>query len=403
MTQKPYKKFLSQQRILIADDSSVSRISIARGLTELGATSSLISLAESFDVAQALMNSTINSTSHSKEFTIVITEYDLGSHNGIELIQLARSKSNQAITAIITKNQSEAASAIAAENDVDVFLRKPFSMEILKKTFSDLIEDRTGSLDQTNPDRALDRAIEALQRSQDNKRIYDRTGYRALVHLFDSLISQGNKSDAYLVLRRLVTTFPLNPTRLSMILRLAVETRQWGDIDTYYSLFLEVDSRSDELTRHMYAALVSSGKAALGDGNLEGAMNRFKWASLTSGKKPAVLREIALALTEAGHVKEADQFVAAYPQHERQSIEFLTLDYHVMSKSQPLHLILQRGRELLKAGHEHPTIYEILIKACKSAGHHSEAESLALDAGRRWPAADLIQSNSEVHSDLPSA
>lgn len=399
MTQKPYKKFLSQQRILIADDSSVSRISIARGLTELGATSSLISLAESFDVAQAL----INSMSGSKAFTIVISEYDLGPRSGIELVHLAKRNSDQAITAIITKNQSEAASAIAAENDIDVFLRKPFSMDLLKKTFADLIEDRSGSLDSANPERALDRAIEALQRSQENKRIYDRRGYRALVHLFDSLIGQGNKSDAYLVLRRLVATFPLNPARLSMILRLAVETRQWGDIDAYYSRFLEVDSRSDELTRHMYAALVSSGKAALGDGKLEVAMNRFKWASLTSGKKSAVLREIALALTVAGHVKEADQFVAAYPQHERQSLEFLTLDYHVMSKFQPLHLILQRGRELLKAGHEHPAIYEILIEACKNAGHHSEAESLALDAGRRWPAADLIQSNSESHSDLPSA
>ncbi len=69
MTPKPYKKFLSQQRILIADDSSVSRISVARGLTELGATSSLISLAESYDVAQAMINS--------RAFTIVITEFEL--------------------------------------------------------------------------------------------------------------------------------------------------------------------------------------------------------------------------------------------------------------------------------------------------------------------------------------
>lgn len=377
MTTKLYRKYFSEQRILIADDSSISRISIARGLTELGATSSIISLAESFDAAQGFISS--------QSFTIVITEFDLGSHNGIELINAVRRKTPGALTAMITKNQSEAAAAVAAENDIDLFIRKPFSMDVLQKTFSEVIADRTDTSGATGPDRALNQAIEALQRSKDYKRIYDRVGYRALIQLYDSLMREGNKSDAYLVLRRLVTTFPLHPERLSMILRLAIETRNWDDVDNYYSLFLGADAKSDELIRHVYAALVSSGKAALASGMIDAAMKRFKWASLASGKKSAVLREIALSLANAGRFEEADSFLAVYPQHERQFAEYLTLDYFIMSKSQPLHLVLQRGRELLKNGHEHPVIYEILINACKGAGHHAEAESLAMDAARRCP------------------
>jgi DNA-binding response OmpR family regulator len=369
-----YKEFFSKERVLIVDDSSVSRISIARGLSELGAISTALSIAESFEVAQSLIAS--------KSFTVLICELDLGSNSGLELIQALRKNSKLTFSAIITKNQSDAAYALAAENDVDIFLRKPFSMDSFKRAFESVIRSRLNLL---GDDQSIEFAIDVLQKTQNKKNIYDRLGYRALVNLYEALAREGKKADAYLVLRRLVTTYPINPDRLNVAMRLSIETRHFDDVDEYYRFFLDTDSKSDELIRHTYAALVSSGKASLREGNLSRTLERFKQASLTSGKRAHVLYEIVMALFEAGHYQEADSFLAAYPAHERQSLEFLTLDYLVMSKLQPLHLVLQRGRELLKSKKANSKTYEILIEACKKAGHLAEAESLSLDASRHQP------------------
>ncbi|MFL5815333.1 MAG: response regulator [Bdellovibrionia bacterium] len=373
---KRYKEFFSQQRILIADDSSVSRISIARGLTELGALSTTISIAESYEAAKSLIAS--------QEFTILMCELDIGSDSGLGLLQALKKKSTLKVSAIITKNQTDAAAALAAENDVDLFLRKPFSMEAFKQSFEALIRSR---LNLNDPEDAIGSAIERLQRARNKKRVYDKVGYRALVQMFETLLSEGQKSDAYVVLRRLIMTYPILPERLNMAMRLAVESRNFDDVDAYYQFFLEIDSKSEDLIRHTYAALVASGKASLREGNLAQAMKRFKQASLTSGKRAPVLNEAILALIEAGYPNEADSFLTAYPQHERQSAEFLAIDYLVMSKLQPLHLVLQRGRELIRNKEANALVYGILIEACKKAGHHAEAESLALDAGRYWPSA----------------
>jgi DNA-binding NarL/FixJ family response regulator len=368
---KPYKDFFAQQRILIVDESSVSRVSIARGLCELGALNPTISLAESFEAAQALIAS--------RTFTILITEFELGSRCGIDLLKSLKHGSELALTAVITRSQGEAAAALAAENDVDIFLPKPFSMDTLTRAFESAIEEKRGTV---SSELLLNRALTMLQKSNDRKRVYDRIAYRALTRIFDALMAEGKKTDAYLVLRRLVTTCPLNPERLKTALRLAVETRNFGDVNAYYEKFLEIDSKGEELVRYMYAAQVSSGKAFLKEGDLARAMEQFRRAALTSGKHAPVLREIVLALLEEGYHSEADAFISAFPQHERQNIGFLTLDYLVMSKSQPLHRVLQRGRELIQDGYQHPMIYGVLIQACKDAGHVSEAESLALDAGR---------------------
>jgi tetratricopeptide (TPR) repeat protein len=256
------------------------------------------------------------------------------------------------------------------------------------------IEARTQNhpmdLSVSDPNSELARALEKSQNAFAKKRTYDRIGYRALVQLHESLMSEGKKTDAYLVLRRLIKTQPIHPQRLSSVLRLAIETGNFNDIESYYEHFLNADTKSDELIRHMYAAQVMSAKAFLREGSLDRSMELFKKAVLTSGRRASVLREAALALARQGHYREADFFISAFPEQERQTTEFRTLDYFVMSKSQPLHLVLQRGRELLRDGIQDPLIYELLIEACKRAGHHDEAESLALDAQRLWPDARTL-------------
>jgi CheY-like chemotaxis protein len=381
---KPFKSFFAQQWILIADESSTSRISLARALTELGATASRISLADSFEAAQALIQS--------RGFTIVICEYDFGSRHGFELLKAVKRNSLIVLSGMVTVNPSDTIAAMAAENDIDVFLRKPFTMNGLLKVFTQAITERLNlDHDQEVP---IENALEAFQHAKNRKKIYDRVGYRSLVQFYEALIGEGRKAEAYPVIRRLIMTHPVHPDRLSTALRLAIETRNFEDVNLFYSLFLEMSPKGDEVIRHMYAAQTSAGKTLLEAGRVEEAIEQFKRALMTSEKRLSILQEIVLSCVAEGQLEHADAFLSQFPLSQRDSIEFVTLDYFVISKMQPVHRVLQRGRELIKKGHRNSEIYKILIQACKAAGHVSEAESLLLDAGRLWP--DQVKSIGSV-------
>jgi DNA-binding NarL/FixJ family response regulator len=371
MTQ--FKGFFAHQRILIVDDHSATRVAVARCFSDFGVNAAQMSLAVSLHAARELIAK--------NRFTIVVCEYEVEFQSGIDLI---RSVPDLALSVIVSRNQADQAMAEAAENDVDVFLRKPFSAQDFKNAIANAILTRKNP--ESKPDfHDLHEAIETIRYTTQAKQVYDRAGYRFLSGLCDALLGEGKKDEAYTALRRLVKNYPVNSERLSQALRLSVETRRFEDVQDYYSLFLKIDQKDEELIRHAFAALVMAGKACVGAGDIARAMDCFRKAVLTSGKRPPVIKEVVQSLLERNYVNEADEMLRAYPQHERESIEFLALDYLVLSRSSPLHQVLQRGHELVREGNADPMIYEILIQACQRAGHAAEAEALVLTAARLWP------------------
>ncbi|MGE0615875.1 MAG: tetratricopeptide repeat protein [Bacteriovoracia bacterium] len=411
-------EYLAKQKILVADPLSVSRVGIAKALVGMGAQTKLITTVDSFEWAMT--------TIKKDRPTVVVSDYNMGTRCGLELFETEVSEfvsQPDRLTVIVTKNTSQAAVAKAAEGDVDVYVTKPYSLDSFQKLMIEAVKHKVhptpyvkaitegrAYLASSDFERAasvferaiqydekpalacyylghaheLNRALEQAQASYNRGLTYNRIHYKCLLGLHDALMKQNKFPEAYNVLKRIIRDFPINPSRFNTALKLAVRTADFADMEDFYDLYVQMDDKSEELVKHICAALIVAGKVSLQQGKTDRAFSLFRRAGVTAAGKTAYLKQIISILCEYGHGDEADKFLSRFPKDVRETVEFLAIDYLVISKVKTIGQIIEHGRKLLKGGHHDPLIYRILAEASTQAGHGETAEMLRAEARRRW-------------------
>jgi CheY-like chemotaxis protein len=425
--QKAISDYFSKHKILIADSNASSRTGIAKALGELGARTHNMILVDSYVWAEQVIE-------QSKP-TMLITDFNLGPVGAFELFthpKYSTMPMQDRLSVVVTNNTSQAAVASAAEGDVDLYIAKPYNLQnfwaALKSAaaaklqptdYLKTIEDGKKYLATSDLPRAIEfferatlldgqpslayfyhghtkaltNAIEDAQTSYMKGLEYNKNHYKCLIGLYEALMTQQRREDAYLVLRQVTRHFPLNPKRFISVLRLAITTGHYEDIEQYYRIFLELDEKSDDLVKYTCAALITSGKSFLKKGDPDRAKSLFQMAGISSGGKIQFLSEIITTLVGANFADEGDKYLKRFPQHTRETIEYFSMDYLVMSKTMPLQVTLDQGRKLVQEGRFHPLIDKILIATFLKAGMKENAIFLAQDACRRWPdqARDILE------------
>lgn len=413
-SQSDVERFLGKQRILIADANRSSRVGIARALVDMGATTSQIILADSYEWAEKTMQQA--------RPRIVVLDYEIESRCGLDLLQ--DEQPDDRLTIMVTHNNSQAAVASAAEGEVDVFISKPYNLDTFRRSISLAIEAKlhpsdyikainegrrylaSSDLERANQsfekairldhqpalayfyhgrvqqlNSALDRALASYLKGLE----YNQSHYKCLIGLYEALAAQNKPQEAYTVLRRIVRGFPLNPRRFAPLIKLAIQNRRYDDIEEYYDSFLQIEFRNDDIVKHACAGLIVAGKHFLREKQRDHALRLFQKAGISAAGRSAFLKEIVLALATDGLGNELSFYLSRFPQEEQKTTEFQALDFLAVSMVEPLHVTIGRGRTLLKEGHMHPTIYRILIQASLRAGFKDGAEMLALQASQHWP------------------
>ncbi|MBI3543681.1 MAG: hypothetical protein HY075_10455 [Deltaproteobacteria bacterium] len=335
-----FAKYLATRKILIADPSSTARSGLFNVFRELGAKPNLTVLVNSFSQAETAIAS--------DKPHIVVAEYELGKRCGLELLQKQREsrpdESKECLFVIVTGNTSQTAVARSAEEDIDAYILKPLTPELVRRTIMkaalEKIRPRAyvvhidegkrlmadGDLDgaeakfteaiplDPSPSlamaylgqvkvirQALDVARDKFQQGLD----YNRIHYKCLVGLYDVLMKEQEHVAAYDVVRKLSQYFPANPKRLAEVLRLAIVIGKYEDIEKYYSVFTNLDDRDETLIKYVCAALVVCGKYYLSTklGHTR-ALELFRKAAVTASGRLNILKEIILALLEYRLVRE---------------------------------------------------------------------------------------------------
>ena len=416
---KFFSDYLSDKRILIADPSSVSRSALAKILTTMGAKIGHISLAMNFRTAEEEIKKNAPK--------VLICDYDLGKNCGLDLLQkqrLQNSDAKDSLFILVTGNTSQTAVARAAEEDVDTYIIKPFTPEtlrnsILKAALAKLqpseylktIERGKLELSQAKVDDAIKtfefaksldpapalacsylgqahlmkKVMNSAEGSYQRGLEFNKIHYKCLVGLYETLMAGNRPRDAYEVIKKISHYFPANPQRLTAVLRLAIVTQSYEDVERYYRIFTGLDNRNEEIIKYICAALVVCGKYYLGQKHGTRAMELFQKAATAASSRTHILREIILGLLESNYVQQAEDFLKKFPPETQNSVDYHAMNYLLTNRVLLPSLIIERGRELLGKGIYDPMIYKILIQRSIEMGLTPSAEDLIRDGIARWP------------------
>ena len=414
-----FKKYLEGVKIVIADASSGSRVRLSSALCELGAKRNQIELVASVEEAK------LSITERKAKF--VLCEYQIGNKFGLDLLQdqrAANPESEDCLFILVTGNNSQSAVARAAEEDCDGIILKPYTVNTLKQSLMTALimkvrptpylkkvklgKDKivAGLADEAieilkeavemdgKPSLALfylgqaerlKLAIENAKKDFKKGLNINKIHYKCLMGLYEVMVKEGKSEEAYEVVKRMAQYFPANPKRLATVLKLAIVTKNYEDVESYYQIFTQIDERTDELVNYICSALVVTGKYYLRRKTLSRAYELFDKAAISCAGRTKFLRFIIEILTEFKMVGEAPKFMSRFPAASQKSEDYLTCGYILLMATKNYAQVVQRGRELIREGFKSPTIYMILVEGSFKAGLKDAANDLVQDAGRLHP------------------
>lgn len=405
-----FQKFIVNKKILIADESASSRSGIFTAFSKLGVKPFQISLASTLADAEVEVIQ--------RKPDIVIAEYNFGKHCGLDLLQRQREKNpdvKKTIFILLTSNSSQTAVARAAEEDVDAFILKPFTAEVLRNSliraalmkahppeYVKKIDEGKAKLAAGEVDAAeaifkeavkldaqpslahyyigqilfLRKIIDPSRDCYETGLGFNKIHYKCMVGLYELLMELKLHKEAYDVVKRISQYFPANPKRLAEVLRLAIINKSYEDVERYYVTFCNIDERNDTLVSYICAALVVCGKYYVRSGNRARAMELFQKCVATAAGRTKFISEIVLALVEAKMAGEATQMLKRYPVELHKTPDYLLLDFQVLNFTLSPQLILQKGREVLDAGVDSERVYEIMLERASEVKNVRMMESL---------------------------
>lgn len=411
-------EFMKDQSVLIVEPSPAFTSTIQSCLHGFGVKGNQIMACQKFEDAKRIVAD--------RKPKVLITEYDLGENFGLALIEEQEQHHGEMarISIIVTKNSSDSAVSEAAEEQVDAYILKPFSVdtfnERLREAFSRKVQPsayvqkiRDGKMEleekQFNP--ALSEFDEAkplnskpslahyysghvLQLQGDLKRAlreyseglrFNPLHYKCLIGQFEVLMEQKNYAEAYKLVGTIRDNYPLTSHRLGQIFIAAVYTQHFDDLPKYYELFLRLDQRTPWLVQLTTLALLTAAKFCVREKNMPKAMLFFDMATVTSARDVKVIEQIVDELFKYRASHEAQTiFTKVLPSDVGTPIHS-QIGFKVDSLSMPRDQVIERGRKLVNAGHGNPDIYRTMIQLTMDAGKASLAESVIAKAIETHP------------------
>lgn len=415
------KEYLSSNSILIVDSVSTARVNLAAVLTKFGASRQKMTLVGSLQEAKIEIQKS--------KPKIIFSDFMIGADSGLDLIQnqkaeYQKEKIKDSIFILITANASQSVVARASEEDVDTFIIKPYTIDTLKKAlletakvkllpnrYLELIEEGKELLQQSQYEDAivdfekathenaepslafyyygqaeyLTDSFDGAEQKYQQGLSFNSIHFKCLVGLYELLYQQKKFSEAYDVIRTIAQYFPANAKRMASVLRLAIITENFQDMEGYYSIYLKIAERPDDLIKTMCSALVVTGKYYLRTSFPSRALEVFEKAAVSAGGKTAFILYIIETLVDFKMVADADRFLVRLNTFAPGGLDYLAGKFLISTLDQEVKVAVQIGRDTIRAGVEIPSVHEKLIILSLRAGYIDAAEALFRFACSRWP------------------
>lgn len=361
---------------------------------------------------------------------IVLCEYYLqDGHLGTELLELQREYYPSVLESvfILSSGQNrEIADCAAAEEYVDYFVPKPYTVEGLRdliaraclrridaSQYDKMVEEGRLALRNGDYDEALGwverakkvRAVASeawyvegliqirLQKKSDAIEVFKKTldidhaHYGAMLGLFDLLMEAREYAEAYDIKKLMTQIHPVSVRRVPELVKLCILTGHFEDLDRYFKVYSELDHRDPRLTKSLTAGLMVAGKHLMRVGDAEHAAQAFRQAEVVSESNPSILKEIVVAYLDADQFAEAKSVADRCSKEIVLSDEVRIAETKLFYRKKEYSIALRESLNLIRDRVYNPDVFEVAI-----------ASSLALRR-RRGVIEELIQNAVHHHPD----
>jgi CheY-like chemotaxis protein len=414
-----FKEFLKSNQILVVDKSSASRRRLTKTLVDMGGKRNQVHSVAHFEEAIAVIEK------HKPQ--LVLSDYELKGGSGFDLFRKYREihKDDKTATLIlITSNISQSAVAKAAEEDVDSFIIKPYTVKSLEKSLvkavmaklypSDYIkkvEEGKELLFANEYEKAAEVFASAKklhkkpslalfyegqakyfqqmkeEATDDYKQglTFNNIHYKCQVGLYELFMSEKKYEEAYDVVKNIAKYFPSNPDRLQEVVRLAMITENYEDMETYYEIFVELDQRTDSVVNFVCSGLYILGKYALLNNKHDYGKQIFEKVGVSCAGRTKFIRAMITELTRFDFYDDAERLISRFPAGSSDSEDSVVGTYLAESGGMSNADKIQRGLEVYNKGIKDYYCFRTMIEAMRQEGYDDKLKEYEEESMKLWP------------------
>ncbi len=414
-----FKEFLSNNQILVVDKSSASRRRMTKTLVDLGSkrnqVHSVAHYSEAIDIIEK------------EKPKLILSDYAINGGSGFDLFGDFRKiypDEKKSTLILITSNISQSAVAKAAEEDVDSFIIKPYTVKSLEKSLINAVINKLypseyvqtvekGKEQMFAGDYAVamttfEQAIELnkkpslahfyhgqckyfMELNDEAEGDYEKglainnIHFKCQVGLYEIFKKDGKHKEAYDVVRNIAKYFPSNPDRLKEVIHLCMITKNYEDMEMYYDIFVDLDERTEDVINFVCSGLYIYGKFALLEGDVSKTKDIFDKVGISCAGVPKFLKAMILLLVQNGIYPEAQKLVSRFTMGEDNKADYEICTYLADSNSMANTERISKGLDLFNKGYKHPHATKILINSLKQDGNAKKAAEYLEEAEHLWP------------------
>lgn len=401
-----FDKFLEKNEILIVDKNPSSRNRLLKIICDLGVKRNMLHLKGSILESQEILQN--------RPIGVVISEYFIGGGSGFDLFKLTRERNpdkKELCLILVTSDVSQTSVAKAAEEDVDSFIIKPYSIQSIQENLINCISKKVYPTDymlliekakQLISDEKFQDAIEILKtatkmnskpslayfymghaeylrnefeganNSYHKGLNINNIHYKCLVGLYELFMREEKFKEAYEVVKKIAKYFPANPDRLSQIVHLAIRTSNYSDMQMLYEIFIQLEDRRKDLTNYIGAGMFVAGKNCLLNKQTEDALRFFDNIAVSCSEFTKFLRAIISILVKEGFRDEAKKYITRFDINQKDNEDYLISEYLLIEGHEDDGFVIKSGLELFNLNIRDIDCLKILIKAMEKAGYKEE-------------------------------
>ena len=417
LKEKKFKEFLSTGDVMIVDKSSASRRRLVKTICDMGASRNQVHSIAYFSEAKEIIES--------NRPKLILSDYEVNGGSGFDLFKFYRETypdEQKSVLILVTSNISQSAVAKAAEEDVDSFIIKPYTLAILENSLANAaigklfpsdyiqtIEKGKTELFAGNYQEALKIFDEAkgmsknpslaffyhgqteymLKDTQEAENDYkqgleiNNIHFKCQVGLYELFVNDKKWKQAYDIVKNIAKYFPANPDRLKEVVHLAVRTGNFEDLDLYYEIFTQLEERTDDVVNYVCSGMYVAGKYYLKKGEKERAKEIYNKVGVSCAGEAKFLRAMIASLVENKIFTEALDLLKRMSTDDEEAYEVSS--FLANSDSMDLSAKISNGLEVWNKGFRDPLAVKILVAALREDGSDKKAAEYEEEAAHQWP------------------